>query len=143
MNVSFASNKYGTNVYVNNKKIHLYVENCKVIQSIHSKKENNWYIIIEIPDDIAEFIRTVESASVEHVKPHSCVRSLRKNIIDVRIPFRYRKFECSFHDSDNSRIVSEDIKENDNICLNLELQTLWCIESIYGLLWRTDMIKKM
>lgn len=65
------------------------------------------------------------------------------NHMKVKIPYRYNRYETIFKDSQDIYITSSDLKEGDNIEIELNCTTMWDINNTCGLVWKTNLIKKM
>ena len=68
--------------------------------------------------------------------------ALKDTEIDIKIPYRYKRFECDFKDCDDSYITSQSICKGDILKTELELSTLWKENGFSGMVWRTKKIKK-
>ena len=143
MNFQFKDTKCGTSVFANNNKIYLQLDNCTCVKPIHSKKDKQWIISVKVPDDINDLIMKIDTACRTYSGSKQFINSVYENTIDIKIPFRYRKYECTFIDKDNHRITSGDFEAGDSMSLSIECQNLWSMNGFSGLLWRTNMLKKM
>jgi hypothetical protein len=139
---SFTSTKFGTSIKRNGEKVIFCATNCTCTKAIHETKQNSWYITITVPDDIKNMLFDLDSQARNFVKTQNFRSSLIRDEMYIKIPFRYKKFECSFFESSGNRIVSSDIKENDSIELLIECTNMWSIDGMHGLNWSTKQIIK-
>ena len=142
--VTIHENKYGFTIQRKNKtNLKFEAQNCVCVSSIQ-KNSSMWFIKIKIPDDISQRIKTIENDSNNIIHNYRLLSSIDENsFMNIKIPYRYNKFECDFVDADDHRIISSDIEPNDLLSLNIECMNIWKNDNCFGLTWKTKFIKKM
>ena len=146
--IQFTKTKYATKVTRNKSILKFESRNCKCVKQIHQEDgKKTWCIIIEIPEDIINIIKDIDSAAAIHCGENAYLNSVFENKMKVKIPYRYNKYECTFMDDEGRLIVSSDIKEGDLISLEIMCVNLWEIQNergtLCGLTWQTKLIKKI
>lgn len=142
-NITFEKTKYATYIKYNGKKINLEVDNCICVKEIFKNEKNTYEIHIKIPDDVNDLIVDIDKSCKDYTNNNYIKSILYDKILILKIPYRYRKFECSFYDINNHLLTSEDIKIGDNLKINIDCMNMWSLNNYSGLTWRTNMIKKM
>ena len=108
------------------------------------KNDSMWYIKVQVPEDIKMFVNEIDTHLRENIKNHNLLSSLDKtNYLTVKIPYRYNKFECTFINKHDDRILSCDIMKNDTLDIHIECVNIWKNERSCGLTWKSSLIKKM
>lgn len=142
--ISINENKYGFTIQRKNKtNLKFEVTNCKCIMPIN-QNDSMWFIKIKVPDDVIEEIINIEKQANNIIKKYELLSSLDNDMyMNIKIPFRYRKFECDFYNKDEQRIISSDITPDDILTINLECMNIWKNDKFFSLTWKTKLIKKM
>ena len=143
--ITINENKYGFTIQRKNKKpVKFEAKNCKCILPIN-KNDSMWFIKIQLPNDVAEKIIDIEKQTNHIISNYELLSSLNNDMyINIKIPFRYRKFECDFYNfNDNQRITSNDINTDDELTIEMECTNIWKNEKYFSLTWKTKLIKKM
>ena len=136
-------NKYGFTIKRKNKtNLKFEAQNCICMNPIE-KNSSMWFLKIKLPDDIANEIKKIEIECNNTIKNYNLLTSIDENsCINIKIPFRYNKFECDFVNSDDYRIISSDIELKNVLTINIECINIWKNEHCFGLTWKTKFIKK-
>jgi len=138
-------NKYGYNIQYNNKIINCLCEKCECEIPI-KQIEKVWYIYIKLSHKAYEIIKQIEDDAEKNMNTngYSFFHSLSNtNILQVKIPYRYKKFEAEFFDINKNRIISSDIKEFDKINVHLKCKNIYTNDSKQArLAWCTQLIIK-
>ena len=142
--ISINENKYGFIITRKNKtNLKFEATDCKCISPIYNDG-STWYIKVQLPKDVAERIIDIEKQSNNIISKYELISSIDNNMcINIKIPFRYKKFECEFFNIDNQRIISNDIIMNDSLKINIECINIWKNNKYFSLTWKTKLIKKM
>ena len=142
--ITINENKYGFTIQRKNKtSLKFEAKNCICIYQI-SENDSMWFIKIKVPDDIAEKIIDIEKQANNIITRYEVLSSLDKDMcMNIKIPFRYRKFECDFYNHNEQRIISNDIICDDILTINLECMNIWKNDKFFSLTWKTKFMKKM
>ena len=145
LDIYFTKTKFGSKLTKNKLPIKLDLKNCKCIQKIHQEHPKGaWHMTIEVPDDVSNILKEIDASCISYCENKSFLNSIHDNKMKVKIPYRYRKFECEFFDSKQNRIISSDIVEGTIISLKVDCTNLWDIENglgkLCGLTWQTKSI---
>jgi len=137
-------NKYGFTIKRQNKiSLKFEAKNCMCMNPIE-KNSSIWFLKIKLPYDIAQEIKQIENDSNNIINNYQLLTAIDENLcINIKIPFRYNKFECAFVDINDCRIISNDIQPNNLLTIHLECINIWKNEMFFGLTWKTKFIKKM
>ena len=142
--ISIVENKYGYTIQRKNKtSLKFEATNCKCVLPIN-QSESMWFIKRKPPNDIVEKIINFEKQANNIIKKYELLSSLDNDLcINIKIPYRYRKFECDFYNHNDQRIISNDIETDDTLTINLECINIWKNDKYFSLTWKTKLIKKM
>ena len=142
--ISINENKYGYTIQRKNKtSLKFSVTNCTCILPIDQNK-SMWFIKIKVPDDVSKNIIDIEKQANNIIRNYELLSSLDNDTcMNIKIPYRYKKFECEFFNKEDQRIISSDIISDDNLKINLECMNIWKNDKYFGLTWKTKIIKKM
>ena len=144
MLVKFVKNRYSTNIFREDSSIVKLKLNCECFKEVNIEK-NVHTISIKLSDSVLELIKDIEHQGQIHCtnnnKFDQYVNSLNNDILQVKIPYRYKKYEATFYNNDNDLITIFDIKEGNNIEIELECKSLWTINNFCGITWKTNKIK--
>ena len=142
--ITINENKYGFSIQRKNKTcLKFEVTNCKCILPIN-QNDSMWFIKIKVPDDVIEKIIDIEKQANNIINKYELLSSFDNDMyMNIKIPFRYRKFECDFYDKNEQRIISSDIIIDDTLIMNIECTNIWKNNNFFSLIWRTKLIKKM
>ena len=147
VDIKFIKTKYNTLLKHNNTKVSLNIRNCTCVKSIYQDNNKTWYIKLKLPNDIVSVIQNIDNQSRSFCNTEYLNSITNNNEIKVKIPYRYKKFECIFKDAHDRLIISSDINTDDILCLNIECVNLWTLVNdkgtLSGLLWKTQLIKQM
>lgn len=142
--ISINENKFGFTIQRKNKtSLKFEAKNCICMKSIQ-KNDSMWFIKIKIPNDIYNIIKNIEIQSNNIINNYKLLSSIDEDLcMNIKIPYRYKKFECDFYDNYNQRITSDELKESDNLTINIECLNIWKNDGCFSLTWKTKFIKKM
>lgn len=142
--LSISESKYGFSISRKNKSnLKFEATNCMCVKQIE-KNDSIWFIKIKVPNDIAVVIREIECEANSKIVNYNLLSSIDNDFcMNIKIPYRYKKFECDFFDILENRIVSDEIQIDDTICIHIECNNIWKNEACCGLTWKTKLIKKM
>ena len=100
--IEFRKSKFSTSVLRNNVPLKFKANNCCCVKQIYQEKNKSWYITINIPSDIVNLIKDIDSAACSHCaeKESHFLYSIVNNTLKVKVPYRYKKFECEFYNND-------------------------------------------
>lgn len=129
-------------IYVNNEnnsKVILENVVCKIIDKPY-KKENKWYMKVKILDDNIKYIENIDK-TFEKTIENEVQKALFNDILILKIPYRYNKFECKTFDKDLHYISCYELKENDNIECNMTHACFSLQKTKYLSTWKVNQIK--
>ena len=145
--IKFIKTKFNTLLRHNDSKIVLNIKQCICINSIYQDCNKTWHIKVKIPKDIVNLIQDIDNKSKTFCNTEYLYSTTNEDELKIKIPYRYKKFECVFKDKNNNLLVSSDIKSNDILSINIECVNLWSLTTdqgdLSGLLWKTQLIKQM
>ena len=143
-NIFINEKKYGFTIKLKNKStLKFKVQNCKCISSIN-QNDNMWFIKIQVPDNVDNKIIQIEKEVNNIVTKYELLSSLdNDSYINLKIPYRYNKFECDFFNNNDQRILSNDICPDDILTIDFQCINIWKNDKYCSLTWKTKFIKKM
>lgn len=145
------------NVLYNNQKLSFLTPELVCESDIIEESKNKFYFFINIKnsDFLTKFLLNVENFLKEKKNDIQKIFNISDNIefvnfiksnfeLKIKIPYRYRKFEVDFYNSQNVYITSNKcIKKNNNIICHLELSNVWVFNNFYSCLWIVKKITKL
>ena len=136
--------KVGFKITCENSPIELDIS-CQACTSIYKHNDSYVYKVHLKTSDIDK-IHFIEKQCREYITKTgqtsfvSCIFDDNKLI--VKIPFRYKKFEAQFKDTDNSLLTAYDIKEGDNVNILLNCSDIWSFNNVCGITMKSKQIIK-
>ena len=113
---------------------------CESQKSIY-KDNNNYYIDIKIKDEFFDLICSYDKQCTKQLNNY--INSLSKDVMKIKLPYRYKKIETIFKDNNDLYITSSDIKEKDSLYIVLICNSIWDFNNTHGMVWKTNLIKKL
>ena len=86
----------------------------KVFTEPHTSKDK-WYLRIILDSTSASFIEEFEKRYEKHANVSLQQTLSSTNLIILKLPFRYKRFECKVFDRDGDPLTCYDIKEGMNV----------------------------
>ena len=124
--LNIEKHRYGFHIQYNNNPLMCLCENCECHTTI-TNVEKVWYIYIKLSGKSYEVIKDIENQAMNIMKKHgyNFYTSLNENILQVKVPYRYKKFEAEFFDINKNRIISTDIQEYDKVNIHLKCKNVY------------------
>lgn len=106
------------------------------------KQPSRWYLRVELEESDAFKVFDFEDKYKRSKAPTSFQHSIHNRVVVVKLPFRYNKFECTVYDTDGDFVSCYELKDGDNV--ELELTHAGFNAQIDGNVlssWKTTMIR--
>lgn len=81
--------------------------------------DSKWYMSIQLGDEDARAIYIFEEKYKKSRNIEKFQHSVYNNLLVVKLPFRYNKFECVVYDKDSHFSSCYELKEKDQVTVSL------------------------
>ena len=97
-------------------------------------------ISVDVEDQFNELVSYIDKES-ERIVPPGVTFVNSSNMMNVKLPFRYRKFEIDILDTNGLRITPYDIKAGDKLDIDITCSGLWITGSVASVTWTANKIQ--
>ena len=107
--------------------------NCKINKPL-STRNNKKYLELTLSEKDSKKVISEHSRTKNLIQNSKIKDPLDGNVLEVKVPFRYRKVTCNV---EGNKTIHE-LKENDQVTVTLKYCGVWNIGEYSGFAWRLD-----